>query len=418
MNIWILQTGEPLQIDRSGLRSMRAINLSNELIKRGHNVTLWSSDFDHFSKRHRFGKMTKIQYSNLLEIRLIKSRGYKSNVGISRLIDHLQLGFNLQRMIRKEPKPDLGFIGYPPIESAWVMAKFLQKNAIPSVLDVKDAWPDVLLRAFPNRFRSIARFLLTPYFLIMKSTFKSSGYLSSISPDFLSWALSRIPREEKFFDRVNYLSGSEINFSEAEISEAENFWDSHGVREDGNFRCTYIGSLTDTLDFERIFEAARDTGVNFVIAGAGDSKEKFKNQATDLQNVNFPGWVSAVQATVLARRSTVLLAPYIELDDFKISLPNKFIDSMMFGRPMITSLSGFPKKFIELNDIGRFYSNSEKGSLTSLIKSLSLNKSEVIQMGITARKLFEETFGGDIVYSKLVDNLEEIFLYDQKTGTQ
>ena len=91
---------------------------------------------------------------------------------------------------------------------------------------------------------------------------------------------------------------------------------------------------------------------------------------------------------------------------------------MMFGRPMITSLSGFPKKFIELNDIGRFYSNSEKGSLTSLIKSLSLNKSEVIQMGITARKLFEETFGGDIVYSKLVDNLEEIFLYDQKTGTQ
>ena len=32
MKIWILQTGEPLHIDKSGLRPMRAMNLSNALI--------------------------------------------------------------------------------------------------------------------------------------------------------------------------------------------------------------------------------------------------------------------------------------------------------------------------------------------------------------------------------------------------
>lgn len=417
MKIWILQTGEPLQIDKNRFRPMRAINLSNELIKRGHSVILWSSDFDHFSKTHRFGKMTNIKYSDFLEIRLIPSRGYKTNIGISRLIDHLQLGFSLQKIMRREPRPDLAFIGYPPIEPAWVMTRFLEKNAIPSVLDVKDAWPDVLLRGFPIRFRLLARFLLTPYFLIMKSTFKSSTYLSSISPDFLSWALSRVPRDHNVFDRVNYLSGSKINFSDAEIAEAEKYWDSIGVKEDGNFRCTYIGSLTGTLDFQRVFEAAKDTGVEFVIAGAGASEEKFRNQSIDLQNVTFPGWVSAVQATVLAKRSTLLLAPYIELDDFKISLPNKFIDSMMHGRPMITSLSGFPKKFVEINGIGKYYSSSEEGSLTTLIKNLSVDRTEVIQMGMNAQKLFEEIFSGEIVYSKLVDTLEEIIRCDYKSGT-
>ena len=60
MKIWILQTGEPLHIDKSGLRPMRAMNLSNALIEKGHDVVLWSSDFDHFSKKHRFGVAKEI----------------------------------------------------------------------------------------------------------------------------------------------------------------------------------------------------------------------------------------------------------------------------------------------------------------------------------------------------------------------
>jgi glycosyltransferase involved in cell wall biosynthesis len=416
MNVWILQTGEPLPIDKSGLRPMRAINLANELIKRGHKVTLWSSDFDHFSKTHRYGKMTDINDSDSLKIRLIPSCGYKANVGISRLIDHFQLGWNLWIMLRKESKPDIGFIGYPPIEPAWVMTKFLRKKSVPTILDVKDAWPDVLVRGFPTRFRLIARTLLKPYYLIMRSTFKSSTYLSSISPDFLNWALSRIPRDRKVFDKVNYLSGSKIKFSSSEIAEAQNYWDSLGIREDGIFRCTYIGSLTNTLDFQRVFEAAKDTEVEFVIAGTGAAAEKFKNQSTDLKNVTFSGWVSGVQATVLAERSTLLLAPYTELEDFKISLPNKFIDSMMHGKPMITSLSGFPKDFIEKNHIGKYYSNSERGSLTCLIKEISKNLPEVTQMGVNAQNLFEKIYGGEIVYSKLVDSLEEIFHYNNESG--
>ena len=75
MKIWILQTGEPLQIDATGLRPMRAMNLSQALTEMGHSVTLWSSDFDHFAKKHRFGRMKVIKYSDNLEIRLISSRG-------------------------------------------------------------------------------------------------------------------------------------------------------------------------------------------------------------------------------------------------------------------------------------------------------------------------------------------------------
>ena len=47
MKIWILQTGEFLQIDKDKGRPMRAINLSEYFLKRGHSVNLLSSDFSH-----------------------------------------------------------------------------------------------------------------------------------------------------------------------------------------------------------------------------------------------------------------------------------------------------------------------------------------------------------------------------------
>ena len=130
MNIWILQTGEPLQIDSSGLRPMRAINLSQSLVEKGHLVTLWTSDFDHFTKKHRYGGVRTIQHSDNLIIKLIPSRGYKKHISLSRLLDHAQLGFNLQKMVKGEPKPDVAFLGYPPIECAWIMSKWLKNKKL------------------------------------------------------------------------------------------------------------------------------------------------------------------------------------------------------------------------------------------------------------------------------------------------
>ena len=50
MRVWIFQTGEPLHIDGDNYRPMRAMNLANILIKRGHYVTIWSSAFYHQEK--------------------------------------------------------------------------------------------------------------------------------------------------------------------------------------------------------------------------------------------------------------------------------------------------------------------------------------------------------------------------------
>lgn len=408
MRVWILQTGEPLQIDSENRRAMRAMNLSEALIARDHDVVVWTSNFDHFSKAHRYKGARSIDISEKLRIKLIQSCGYKSNVGIKRLLDHALLGINLRGMLRSEEIPDIAFVGYPPIEPAWIMTRFLRKAGIPIVLDVKDAWPEVLMRGIPRRFRYIGRVFLAPYFWLGKKSLQNSTYLSSISPDFLNWALNFENRKIEKFDTVNLLSNYQITHSESELEEASRFWDSMGVLDDGAFRVSYIGSIASSLNLDQVIESARSTSIHFVMAGNGSAFIKTKEKAKHLTNMIFPGWISTAQASILARRSTLLLAPYANLDDFEMSLPNKFLDAFSHGRPIISSIDGYSRKFIEENNVGRFYSNNIPSSLTNLLVRLQQSPAEVQFMGNAGRKLFESELSGEIVYRNLVQALESI----------
>ena len=132
-NIWILQTGEPLHIDQDDLRPMRGMNLADKLSEKGNNVTLISSLFNHQKKIHRshkyVGKKTHINEN--LALILLDSPGYKKNISIRRIYDHLIMSYNLRKFLSGEKKqPDIVFIGYPPIEVAFVMYRWLKKRNI------------------------------------------------------------------------------------------------------------------------------------------------------------------------------------------------------------------------------------------------------------------------------------------------
>ena len=73
MKIWILQTGEFLQIDGENVRPMRAINLSEYFLKRGHSVNLLSSDFSHQMKLHRYKNLTVKNLSDDFQITMPNS---------------------------------------------------------------------------------------------------------------------------------------------------------------------------------------------------------------------------------------------------------------------------------------------------------------------------------------------------------
>jgi glycosyltransferase involved in cell wall biosynthesis len=406
MKVWILQTGEPLQTDNNGARAMRAINLSNSLVNKGHEVTLWSANFDHFTKKHRYKGSKTINYQTNLQIKLIDSVGYKKNQGIKRLIDHAQLAFGLHFALKKMELPDIAFIGYPPIEVAWIMSRFLRKNNIPMVLDVKDMWPDVLLRALPSQVRGVGKLLLSPYYFLMNSTFKAATSISSISQDFLDQSIEIARRAPNISDSVNYLTTISPNYTDTEISNAQEWLDRMGVIDNKQTRCSFVGSLTSVFDWDCVIEAFKNSDTELVLAGDGPCFKDLKEKTQNIKNIVMLGRITGIQSKILADRTNVFIAPYKSSLEFSQSLPNKFFDAMEYGKPLLSSVAGSASQFIVKKNIGLIY--SDISTLKMALNKLETSPDFFRQLGENAIDAYDKDFSGQIVYEKIINNLEKL----------
>ena len=96
MNIWLIQIAEPLPISND-VRKMRTSMLADELIRRRHEVTWWTSAFDHFEKSWLFNKEKELEYEDNFRIQLLKGIGYRKNVSIRRIIDHRLIARKFQK---------------------------------------------------------------------------------------------------------------------------------------------------------------------------------------------------------------------------------------------------------------------------------------------------------------------------------
>ncbi len=407
MKIWILQTGEPLHIDANNPRPMRAMNLSDKLVEVGHSVVLWSSSFNHQKKMHRSADYKTYVISNNLEIRLIPSCGYKSHIGIGRLIDHAQMAWNLRRLLKREKvAPDVAFIGYPPIETAAIMSKWLKKRSVPMLLDVKDLWPSIFIDAFPVMLKPFARVFFHPYFYLAKRTMRDVNGISTMSHGFLNWCLSFANKAECENDKIVRLTVSNSEVDTSELNSAKLWWHKLGVRNDSP-KLFFTGTFSTAFDFYPIYIAAKAMDdCQFILCGHGPCLDKTRELMKDLPNVVFPGWIDRSQVESLANMSIASLAPYKNVKNFTLNIPNKIVDSLMLGLPILSPLKGEVAALIKSNKVG--YTYSDNMPLSDCIQSLLNNDKLQKKMSENAKKLYDEEFEFDKVYDSLVGHLEDM----------
>lgn len=403
MHVWILQTGEPLHIDDSSIRPMRAINLSNELVRRSHKVTVISSDFDHFSKKHRNMHEHNIEINPNLYIKLIPSRGYSRHIGFSRLRDHFQLGFKIKRAIKGLELPDVAVIGFPPIESAWSLGRLLTNERIPYFIDVKDAWPDVFLEVFPRKFHRIMNFFLFPYQIMSRNVMKRARGLMAPSQLFLNWSLEKANRNQNNFDLVAPLTSPSYHPSTSDIEDGNRFWDSLGLVEDSKKVVFFVGSLTNSFNFQPLIQLAKSDNFRVVIAGTGPKLAELQSAAKDNQNLVIPGWINQTQLFSLAKKSVFSIIPTINRKDFDMAINNKLIDSLRLGLPILTSNFSVAKNFLEPWGIGIHY---DEASLEQTLELLMTDSNRLSAMKNNVNKIFNEKFEYDKVYSEIVALIE------------
>ena len=414
MNVWIFQTGEPLHSDNGNPRPMRAMNLANSLVDMGHSVIIWSSAYYHQKKRHRANKYKKIIFSKLLEIRLIPSPGYIKNTGIQRLYDHAVLAINLRKILRNESSiPDVAFIGYPPIEFAYVAQKWLAKNNVKTMLDIKDLWPEIFISFLPKSMKIFGKFFLFPYFYLAKQVISDATVVSSMTDNFLNYIINSFGRSRSKIDLAIPFTSPKIEMTYDESKTAKNWWDNQKLNTNAVFRIFYIGNLSPNIDLSPVMQAAvyfekERKQVEFVICGDGVSFEEYKFKFRGISSVKFTGRINRSQAVALSLISQATLIPYKNSKDFQLSLPNKFVDSLSYELPIFSPLSGEVAKMIKKYKIGISYGNSFGKSLIDGINILLDDDIKLKVMIKNCYNLHKKYFENQVVYKNLANHLIEI----------
>ena len=168
------------------------------------------------------------------------------------------LGWRLGQLLKRENKPpDVAFIGYPLIEIAAVMTKWLAKKNVRCTLDVKDQWPTIFIDALPKLLQPVG------------------------------------------------------TTSRQELDDAGRWWGEQGIQADRTSRFIFVGSHSVAFDVNSICAAAKllqhqETPVQFAICGDGLKSKLWREKALAgvqciLKNINAPADI-----IVLAERKQAL----------------------------------------------------------------------------------------------------------------
>lgn len=410
--VWVITTGEPLPTDGQGDRLLRSAMLCETLANQGHEVLWWTSDFDHVRKCHRTGSNSRFEVDANLKIQTLASIGYRRNLSVRRIFDHAGVAKQFRKMVVGEPKPDVILSSLPTLELCEEANAYGQKHQIPVALDIRDLWPDLFLDCVPSGLKWAGKMALQPMFRSIQRICSQATAICGITEPFVQWGLDYAGRPKTALDKTFAMAYRDRAPSPDERRKAEEFWDSLGI-DDSKFVLCFFGVIGRHSEIETVVRAARNLeqscpDLRVVLCGLGPNLERCRALAEGSSVIQFPGWIHAAQIWTLLRRSQVGLAPFINCDNYTKNLPNKPIEYLSAGLPIITSIQGLLSEILTANRCGWTYPQGDTQALARLMEQLYRDRKALEPMRERSLALYRDNYRAEEVYHQMANHLIEL----------
>ena len=399
MRAWVVHDSEPIPDDPGGRRPMRAGMLAAALAARGHETVWFTSDFDHYQKRRRPGGDQTIAAGPNLTIEVLAGPGYSRNVSLRRIAHNRHFAQRWRAYAAaSEAPPDILLPDLPTTQEADAVVTFGRENGIPTVLSIRDLWPDFFLDYLPTPLRPLARPFVGVLDAQARSACAHATALVGISEGYLAWGRAKGNRPTNELDRVFPLGyAAQPQPDDAAIAA---FRDRMGLGDKPIV--SFVGSWGRTYDLELVRAAAQgNPNLGFAITGDKDTQPALRDAFARLPNVVLTGWLSAEDIAVLVCASAIGLLPY--QPNAPQGLPNKVFEYMAYGAYQLATLEG---------EVGRFY--AETGAGQAVGRDLSAAIPAALRIALNPIKraeriaLFERRYSADAVYGGMVDHIERV----------
>jgi glycosyltransferase involved in cell wall biosynthesis len=407
MRIWLVTVAEPIPSD--GVRPMRFMGIADQLVARGHEVTIWTTSFSHHAKRHRFATDTTYEVRPRYTVSVLRSWGYKRNISLSRFAAHWHFAHRLQEALSQAMRPDVILVSLPPLDSVAATVAFGRQHDIPVIVDVIDPWPEVFLSLAPAAGRGAVRLALLPLYWQARVIFRRAAAVTAISATYASWA-KQLAKQRRLTTAVFYPAIDLAGF-DALVQHCGGYRRGDSATP---LRCIYAGALGHSYDVETLILAARqllaqrDANVEFLIAGSGPKSEALQAMAQGLSNVKFLGWVGAEGLAELFASSHIGIACYGKRATQTVTY--KLFDYLAAGLPILCSLPGEMGAIIEREAVGWRYPPENPSALAAQIRELVARRDVVATMSEKARAFAARSGDARIVYRHMAQFIEQLAL--------
>ena len=368
------------------------------LVKKGYEVDLITTTFQHWEKKQRDLESVD-QKSYPFGIKFIYEPGYRKNIDLRRVRSHKIAAENLRKLLEKEGDYDLIYAEIPPNDVALAAAEYAHRNKIPFVADVNDLWPEAMRMVFDIPI--VSDLLFYPLKRDAEKVYSLTSGVIGTSDEYRDRPFLNQKRD--VLKETVYV-GNEISVFDR---EAEQHAD-EVQKEEGTFWVTYAGTIGTSYDIRTMVLAAEElmkqgkTKIRFQILGDGPTREMLENLAKErkIQNVKFTGYVPYEQMAAYLVKSDVLINSFVR--KAPQSIVTKIGEYLAAGKPMInTCMSPEFRKKVEQDGFGINIEPEDVRELVNAVEWMYENEAERNDMGNRARKIAEEQFDRPVSYGKI-----------------
>jgi len=405
MNIWLIMSGEPLE--QFGERPHRIGMLSKMLVGQGHNVTWFTTSYDHQYKKYFYDKTTKVKNGFGLDMVFLHSDSmYKKNISLSRIKNHKEVSLVFTKVAEKEEIPDIILCAFPTIDLAYKAVRYGKEFNVPVVIDVRDLWPDIFINPFPKMIHPLLKIFLKGYIRQTTYIFENCSSVIGVSQKYLDYGLKYGSRIQNTNDKVYPLAYQPQVLDDKIYRECEDKYKKLGIDKE-KIIVWFVGTFGRTYDLSKIIEVAKeinDDNIQFILTGDGENAIAWKEMAKENKNIIFTGWVNQNDLTYLSDIANVGLMAYRK--GAPQGLPNKIFEYLSAGLPILSSLQSETKTLLKNENVGFTYDADNKEEFKMLLLRLITNKELLKSMSTNCKLFFKKSYSANSVYSNLVEYLE------------
>jgi glycosyltransferase involved in cell wall biosynthesis len=373
--------------------SERSYQFAKAFAQVGHQVTLWTSSFNHWGKVDKIKNDEPyiIEHNGKLKIIHVKTKPLYYSNNYKRFLNMVYFAHAILKISKTVAAPDIIIATYPSPFSAVAGYKLSVRYNAKFILEIRDLWPQVWVerKAF-SRFHpfivimvALEKYLYKRTHIFVTALPYVGEYLSvrGIKPDKIEWIPNGINLEDVKAAIEEDISCHEIN-NIIDFMKLE--------KKKGKMSAVYVGGIGVGNRVDCIIKAARmlrdkgENSISFCIVGEGHSKNELMKYVSDnkLDSVRF--WPAipkrAVPKVLIHADVGVLCLRDNPIYRYGVNL-NKLYDYMAASLPVVFS-GKVKNNIVEISRGGITVQPENPTEIANALNQMkSMNAEERIIMG-------------------------------------